>query len=145
MSHPGRRGRARASRSCYAAGAATELTPLELDAPVWPVALSPDGRFLAAGDHNGAVKVWEVARLLRGEGRARAGGSRPGPADGTAGAVRARCVEFVILRLQSARKQRDQEDDLTHGRADGWSGRHQPIGDGLTDQPSTASIVGWSS
>jgi hypothetical protein len=100
---------------------------LELDAPAWSVGLSPDGRFLAAGDRSGAVKVWEVSRLLRGEGRALAGGVRPGPADGSAGEVRARCVGFVILRLQFARKQRDQEDDLTHGRADGWSVRLTPI------------------
>jgi WD40 repeat protein len=42
-----------------------ELASLELDAPAWSVALDPDGRYLAAGDRGGAVKVWEVTRLLR--------------------------------------------------------------------------------
>jgi hypothetical protein len=42
-----------------------ELARLELDAPAWSVALDPDGRYLALGDSSGAVKVWEVSRLLR--------------------------------------------------------------------------------
>ena len=42
-----------------------ELLSLELGASAWSVALDPDGRYLAAGDGGGAVKVWEVTRLLR--------------------------------------------------------------------------------
>jgi WD40 repeat protein len=50
------------------AGAGKELARLELGAPAWSVALDPDGRYLAVGDHDGAVKVWEVSRLLRQKG-----------------------------------------------------------------------------
>ena len=50
------------------AGAGKELARLELDAPAWSVALDPDGRYLAVRDHAGAVKVWEVSRLLRQKG-----------------------------------------------------------------------------
>jgi WD40 repeat protein len=42
-----------------------ELARLELEAPAWSMALGSDGRHLAAGDSSGAIKVWEVSRLLR--------------------------------------------------------------------------------
>jgi len=51
------------------AGAGKELARAEVDAPAWSVALAPDGRYLAAGDKAGAVKVWEVSRLLRRKGQ----------------------------------------------------------------------------
>jgi WD40 repeat protein len=47
------------------ARAGKELARLELDAPAWSVALDADSRYLAAGDQTWAIKVWEVARLLR--------------------------------------------------------------------------------
>ena len=45
-----------------------QLLALTLDASVWAVALSPDGKLLAAGDIKGAVRLWPVAKLLAGEG-----------------------------------------------------------------------------
>src|SRR5262249_16123776 len=76
------------------------------------------------------------------------------------GVVRARCVEFVILRLQSARNGsrtgpmvgRSGRENLwgwadrpTINRPDGWSvGPRKPMGGGRTNQPSATSMVGWS-
>ena len=52
--------------------------------------------------------------------------------------------EFVILRLQFARKadRIRKAIRLTGGPMVGWSVRHQTIGDGRTDQPSTDPMVG---
>ena len=38
----------------------TEITTLRHDAYVWGVAFSPNGQFLAAGDQEGSVKIWDV-------------------------------------------------------------------------------------
>ena len=43
-------------------GSHTELTTLQHDAPVWDLAFSPDGQFLAAGDQGGSVKIWDVQK-----------------------------------------------------------------------------------
>ena len=38
----------------------TEIATLKHDEYVWTVAFSPDGQFLAAGDGEGTVKIWDV-------------------------------------------------------------------------------------
>ena len=40
----------------------TEIATLHHNAYVWALAFSPNGRFLAAGDDEGTVKIWDVQR-----------------------------------------------------------------------------------
>ena len=40
----------------------TEIATLQHDAHVWGLAFSPSGQFLAAGDNDGVVKIWDVQK-----------------------------------------------------------------------------------